>query len=91
MTFWVFLINLSLGGAAHKTTFFDLRNWLALFVLHLFKKSCPNFLSGFGDISIFVVEQLCTASGGEIVISALFHELLDHFDQNWYLSPHFQR
>ena len=35
MTFCGFLINLSLGGAVHKVTFFDLRNRLALFV-HLF-------------------------------------------------------
>ena len=90
MTFHDFLINLSLGDAVCKMTFFDLRNLLALFVLRLLKKSCPNF-SGFGDISIFVVEQLCTASSGEIVICALFHELLDQFDQHWYLSPHFQR
>ena len=31
-----------------------------------------------------------TASSGEIFIPVLFHELLDQFDQNWYLSPHFQ-
>ena len=39
---------------------------------------------------MFVVEQPCTASSGEIFVSALFYELLDQFDQNWYLSPHFQ-
>ena len=38
MTFHDFLINLSLGGAVHKMTFFDLRNLLALFVLRLLKK-----------------------------------------------------
>ena len=38
-----------------------------------------------------MVEQLCTASTGEIGIPALFHELLDQFDQNWYLSPLFSR
>ena len=38
MTFHGFLIDLSPGGAVHKVTFFDLRNRLALFVLHLLKK-----------------------------------------------------
>ena len=71
-------------------TFFDFCNWLALFVLHLLKKSCPNSFPGFGDISIFVVEQLCIASSGEIVISALFLELLDQFDQNWIDPPIFK-
>ena len=31
-----------------------------------------------------------TACNGEIFISVSFNELLDQFDQNWYLSPHFQ-
>ena len=44
MTFRDFLINLSLGGAVHKMTFFDLRNRLDLFVLRLFKKKLSKFL-----------------------------------------------
>ena len=34
--------------------------------------------------------QAITACSGEISIPALFHELLDQFDQNWYPSPIFK-